>query len=212
MIIAIDGPAGSGKSTIAKRIAKELGFYFLNTGSFYRAVTYYHLKHHGNIDNANELIESAENANIEIVNSRIVLDKEDVNDFLHTKDIDLNASYVSSNVKVREIVTDKLRVIAGNMDIVTEGRDTTTVIFPNAEHKFYFDADLTVRATRRLEEQSGNTNLDSVKSLIAKRDANDRNKEVGALKIAKDATVIDTSYLTINEVCAKVSIVLLENL
>ena len=134
----------------------------------------------------------------------ICLDGVDVEDKLHTPDVDMNASIVSSDPRLREIVTSAVRKIAGSMDIVTEGRDTTTVIFPDAQCKFYFDASSEVRARRRTEQQNDTQSYEEVLALIEKRDANDRNKEVGSLKIAKDAVYIDTSHLTINQVCEKV--------
>ena len=204
MIVAIDGPAGCGKSTVAKLIASRLGYYFLNTGSFYRAVTYAHLMKGGDCSDRDACLETAKSVSISVVNGNICLDGTDVEDKLHTPAVDMNASIVSSDPRLRDIVTACIRKIAGEMDIVTEGRDTTTVIFPDAQCKFYFDASSDVRARRRVEQQNDGQSYEEVLSLIEKRDVNDRNKEVGALKIAKDAVYIDTSHLTINQVCEKV--------
>jgi len=204
MIVAIDGPAGCGKSTIAKRIATELGFYFLNTGSFYRAVTLACLRARVDINDKEAVLSVAKRARITVEDSNICLDGEDVEDKLHGPDVDLNSSLVSSDPRVREIITERIRQIASNMDIVTEGRDTTTVIFPKAEAKFYFDASAEVRAERRIKQHPEGQTFDEVLALINKRDENDKNKPVGALKIAEDAVYIDTSYLTIDKVCEKV--------
>lgn len=204
MIVAIDGPAGCGKSTIAKLLAKRLGFYFLNTGSFYRAVTYAHLQKGLDPKDKESVLESAKQINISVNNGNICIDGKDVEDKLHGPDVDLNASYVSSDPRVREIITSRVREIAANMDIVTEGRDTTTVIFPNAEYKFYFDASPEIRAERRIKQHPEGQTYEEVLRDIILRDENDKNKEVGALKISKDAIYIDTSYLTIDQVCEKV--------
>ena len=122
---------------------------------------------------------------------------------MHTPLVDKYASPVSSDPRLRELVTNLVRKIAGNMNIVTEGRDTTTVIFPNADYKFYFDASVEERAKRRVEEQKGVT-YEEVLASIKKRDKNDMEKEVGALKKAKNAIYIDTTNLTIDAVCEKV--------
>ena len=124
-------------------------------------------------------------------------------DKLHTPLVDKYASPVSSDPRLREIVTGEVRELAGTMNIVTEGRDTTTVIFPNAEYKFYFDASPEVRALRRLSEQP-ELNYDEVLHGIIERDRNDMNKSVGALKIAENAIYLDTTNLTIDAVCEKV--------
>lgn len=204
MIIAIDGPAGCGKSTVAKTLAKRLGFYFLNTGSFYRAITYAHILKGGDCSDKPAVLETARNTHITVENGDICIDGQDVESKLHCPEVDLNASYVSSDPAVREIVTARVREIAGAMDIVTEGRDTTTVIFPDAEGKFYFDASAEIRARRRFEQGEGDLSYEEILAQIIKRDENDRNKAVGALKIAPDACYIDTSYLTIEQVCEKV--------
>lgn len=204
MIVAIDGPAGCGKSTIAKMVAKRLGFYFLNTGSFYRAVTFAHLKKGLNPKDRESVLQTAKETNISVINSNICIDGIDVEDKLHGPDVDLNASYVSSDPRVREIITARIREIASDMNIVTEGRDTTTVIFPNAEYKFYFDASAKIRAERRIKQHPAGQTYEEVLRDIILRDENDKNKEVGALKISKDALYIDTSYLTIEQVCEKV--------
>ncbi len=203
MVIAIDGPAGSGKSTIAKKIASHLGWYFLNTGSFYRAYTLKMINENLDPLDREKVLETAEKTLVTVENGDICLDGVDVEKQLHSPLVDKYASVVSSDPRLREIVTERVRVIAGDMNIVTEGRDTTTVIFPDAEYKFYFDADPLVRAERRLKEQSGVT-LEEVLSAINARDKNDKEKEVGALKVAKNAIYIDTTNLTIDGVCEKV--------
>ena len=118
--------------------------------------------------------------------------------------IDRASSIVSTDPRLRQVVTDAVRRIAGQMDIVTEGRDTTTVIFPDAACKFYFDATPEVRAQRRIAQQGEGQSYEEVLRLIMERDERDRNKEVGSLKVAPDAVIIDTSHLTIAQVCEKV--------
>ena len=203
MVIAIDGPAGSGKSTIARRIASELGWYFLNTGSFYRAYTLAQLEKGKDPLDRDSVFETAATTRITVQNVNICLNGVDVEDKLHTPLVDKYASPVSSDPRLREIVTGEVRELAGTMNIVTEGRDTTTVIFPNAEYKFYFDASPEVRALRRLSEQP-ELNYDEVLHGIIERDRNDMNKSVGALKIAENAIYLDTTNLTIDAVCEKV--------
>ena len=203
MVIAIDGPAGSGKSTIARRIASELGWYFLNTGSFYRAYTLAQLEKGKDPLDRDSVLETAATTRITVQNGNSCLNGVDVEDKLHTPLVDKYASPVSSDPRLREIVTGEVRELAGTMNIVTEGRDTTTVIFPNAEYKFYFDASPEVRALRRLSEQP-ELNYDEVLHGIIERDRNDMNKSVGALKIAENAIYLDTTNLTIDAVCEKV--------
>ncbi len=205
MIIAIDGPAGVGKSTIAKMIAQKLNVYYLNSGNFYRAVTLHILNcSELNPENLQDQIKGAKDSKIDVVEGRFFLDGEDVEDKLHTPKIDLWASKVSVNPKVREIVNNEIHALTDRLSIVCEGRDMTTVVFPNAEHKFFFDAQPEIRAKRRFDQNPQAMPYDQVLSEIIWRDNNDRNKPVGGLKLAQDATYVDTSYLTINQVCEKV--------
>ncbi|HAZ74496.1 MAG TPA: (d)CMP kinase, partial [Rikenellaceae bacterium] len=192
-----------GKSTVAKRLAKELGWYFLNTGSFYRAYTLAQLNKGLDPLDKDSVLETARKTVLTVENGSICINGVDSENLLHTPLVDKYASPVSSDPRLRELVTNLVRKIAGNMNIVTEGRDTTTVIFPNADYKFYFDASVEERAKRRVEEQKGVT-YEEVLASIKKRDKNDMEKEVGALKKAKNAIYIDTTNLTIDAVCEKV--------
>ncbi len=204
MVIAIDGPAGSGKSTIAREIAKNLGYYFLNTGSFYRAYTLAQLDRNLDPLDKDSVLATAKSIKITVEDGDICIDGKDVENELHTPRVDEFCSPVSVDPRLREYVNLQVREIAKGMNIVTEGRDTTTVIFPDADFKFYFDASAEVRAKRRRDEHPDGPSYEKVLSEIIKRDERDKNKAVGALKIAEDAIYIDTTYLTIKQVCEKV--------
>lgn len=201
MVIAIDGPAGAGKSTIAKEIARRLNITFLNSGNFYRAITLSLLRSKIDLSCENDVIAHAESLNLDYSNGRLILNGEDVEDILHTDEIDANASKVSSIVKIRHIVNDKIRIITKKNSIVCEGRDMTTVVFPDAEYKFYLDASLDVQAMRRYKQNVSSLSLEEIKAAIKKRDELDKNKAEGSLKIAPDAIYLDTSDLTIAQVC-----------
>lgn len=204
MIVAIDGPAGVGKSSIAKMVSDELRMYYLNSGNFYRGVTYRILNLGLDPAKPDDCVKAAKEAQFDVKDGRFYLDGEDVEDKLHHPSIDIWSSKVSVNPQVRSIVNERIHDLTKRMDVVAEGRDMTTVVFPNAEHKFFFDAPPEIRARRRYEQNPGVMDYDTILKEINERDAIDRNKPVGGLKIAPDAVYIDTSYLTINEVCEKV--------
>lgn len=210
MVIAIDGPAGSGKSTIAHLIAEKLSITFLNSGSFYRAITLALLRA-GFIEirdgspvfrrPQHDIIEFARKQRLEYVQSHLILNGEDVEGLLHCDEIDASSSQVSSIIPIRHLVNDRIREITKTLSIVCEGRDMTTVVFPDAEYKFYLDASIDVQAERRYRQGVSGLSLEEIKEGIRKRDERDRNKAEGALKIAADAVYIDTSDLTIEQVC-----------
>lgn len=201
MIVAIDGPAGTGKSTVAKIIAEKLNITFLNSGSFYRGITLGLLRDKIDLNSEEKILEYAENLDLDYVNEHLILNGEDVNHLLHQDIISEHSSPISAIVELRNIVNKKLRKITEKQSVVCEGRDITTVVFPNAEYKFYLDATSEVRAKRRFNQGVSDLSFEEIKAAIEKRDEIDKNKKVGALKIAEDATYIDTSLLTIDEVC-----------
>ena len=180
MVVAIDGPAGSGKSTIAKIIAEELNITFLNSGSFYRGITLFLLREKIDLTDNEKILTFAKSLKIDYKNSRLVVNGEDVEDLLHSDIVDANVSAVSSIVSLRHIVNDKIREITNSISIVCEGRDMTTVVFPNAEYKFYLDASIDVQAERRFKQGVSNLSLEEIKEAIRKRDELDRNKEEGS--------------------------------
>lgn len=204
MIVAIDGPAGVGKSTIARMIADRCGFYFLNSGSFYRAVTWSHLNRGKNPFDADAVLATARSTDISVYHGRIHVDGQDIEDQLHTHEIDQCVAQVSVDPRLRTHVNELLRKVSEGQDIVTEGRDVTTVVFPDADLKFYFDALPEIRARRRFDQHPDEASYEQVLDTLRKRDEIDKGKAFGGLKVAKDAVVLDTSYLTIEEVCEKV--------
>jgi cytidylate kinase len=204
MVVAIDGPAGVGKSSIAKMVAEKCDFYYLNSGSFYRAYTYAHQKAGKDPFDNEGVLETAKKTILTVEDSLICVDGISVEDKLHTPEVDAVVAQVSANPLLREHVNAQLRDIANDLDVVIEGRDITTVVFPDAELKCYFDATPEVRAERRFKQHPGAQTYESVLKQIIERDSIDRNKKFGALRIADDALYIDTSHLTIGQVCEKV--------
>lgn len=201
MIIAMDGPAGTGKSTIASIIAKKLNITYLNSGSFYRALTLALLDAGINLADENAVVEFCKKQNLDYNKSRLVLNGTDVEEHLHDDRVSKNVAQISAIVPIRHLVNDRMQEITKSLDIVCEGRDMTTVVFPQAEYKFYLDASLDVQAQRRFDQGVSNMTLEEIKEAIRKRDEIDRNKAEGSLKRAPDAVYIDTSNLTIDMVC-----------
>lgn len=201
MVIAIDGPAGTGKSTVAHAVAADLGIVYLNSGSFYRALTLALLDAGIDLDDTKAVTDFAGRQKLDYVNARMILNGKDVDDVLHQDRIDSSVSKVSSVVPLRHLVNDRMRTIVKSLSVICEGRDMTTVVFPDAEFKFYLDASIDVQAKRRFDQGVSSLSLEEIKASILKRDEMDRNKAEGSLKKSPDAVYIDTSDLTINDVC-----------
>ncbi|MCR5317396.1 MAG: (d)CMP kinase [Treponema sp.] len=201
MVVAIDGPAGTGKSTVAHQVAKDLGLVYLNSGSFYRALTLSAIEAGISPDDADAVLEHAKKQKLDYVDARLILNGVDVDDQLHQDKVDSAVSKVSSIVELRHLVNARMREIVQNLSIICEGRDMTTVVFPNAEHKFFLDASIDVQAKRRFDQGVSNLTLEEIKAAIIKRDEMDRKKAEGSLKKAPDSFYIDTSDLTISQVC-----------
>ena len=203
MVIAIDGPAGSGKSTIAKLLAEKKGYTYINSGKLYRAITLGCIRAKIDLQNSEKVIEFAQNINIFYKKDQVFLNGEDVTNLLHTDEIDKYSSPLSAIVPVRHIVNALIRQMADGRDIVVEGRDMTTVVFPDAEHKFFLDASADSRAKRRFDQGVSNLSLEEIKTAILQRDEIDKNKVEGSLKLADGVQYLDTSDLTIIEVYDK---------
>ena len=204
MIVAIDGPAGVGKSTIAKAIAQRCALQFVNSGSFYRAITFRLQQEGTDLYDENLIVGRASEIRFDFSKGHLYADGEDLEEYLHTDAVDAHVARISAFPRVREVVNKALRLVARDHDIIMEGRDITTVVFPDAELKFYFDASIEIRAKRRYKQQDTAFSLEQIEKEIIKRDLIDTTKEVGALKVSPDAEYIDTSYLTIDAVCEKV--------
>jgi len=211
MIIAIDGPAGSGKSSVAKIIANKLQFSHINTGAMYRAVALKAGQLNKDLDDENAIAEVARNQSIQFVpgatSQAVILDGEDVTSLLRSKQVDQDAAIVASLGEVREILVAKQRDMGATGSIVMEGRDIGTVVFPQAERKFFLDATPEERGKRRYEElraKNQKVDLNTIVEQIRQRDEKDRNREVSPLIRAKDAIYIDTTNFKLEEVVEQI--------
>ena len=210
-IVAVDGPAGSGKGTITKRIEKELGLFNLDTGATYRCVTLEALRHGYTVEDAEQIEKLLDNIKITIEKENdkdiILLNGEDVTREIRDTPVTEAVSIISTILPVREKMVELQRKIAKGKNVIVEGRDIGTVVFPNADLKIYLDANEEIRAKRRYKEslkKGIDITYEEVLKHIKWRDKNDKSKEVGALKKADDAVVIDTSYKTIDEVVEEI--------
>lgn len=212
MIVAIDGPAGTGKGTIASLLSKRLGYTYIDTGAMYRCVTLKMLNEGIGIDSEIQVIEDLlDRTKIEFMNindvQRVFLDDEDVTEEIRTPRVNEMVSPVSAIKEIRVRLVEMQRELGNANNVVMEGRDITTVVFPNADIKIYLTADAKERANRRFKElieKGVETTFEETLESINKRDENDMKKEMGALKIAPDAVVIDSTSLSIEEVYDKV--------
>ena len=217
-IVAIDGPAGTGKGTITKLISSELGLINIETGAMYRCVTLQALEQGiTDIKEKNKIIQIAKSADIKMKKEgkeqQVYLNGKNVSKDIRSKEVSAFVSPVSSIPEVREIMVDLQRKMAQNIDVIMEGRDITTVVFPNANVKIYLDATTEERAKRRFKENQEkgiDMTYEEVLEAIKTRDYNDMNKPVGALKIADDAIVLDTTNLNIGQVVEEVKKIILE--
>ncbi|EGQ1276899.1 (d)CMP kinase [Staphylococcus pseudintermedius] len=203
--IALDGPAAAGKSTIAKRVAAQLGMIYVDTGAMYRAITYYYLNNKERFTDFTSLISEidlrlgydAEKG------QRVFLNDNDVTDFLRENDVTQNVSYVSSIKEVRQFLVQVQQKLAADKGIVMDGRDIGTTVLPDAEVKVYMIASVEERAERRYkdnQERGIESSIEQLKKDIAERDAYDMNREISPLKKAEDAIEIDTTGLSIEQV------------
>ena len=210
-IVGIDGPAGSGKGTVTKRVANELGLVNIDTGSTYRCVALEVLNQNVTLEDKERIIEIAKNINIEIEpnkdGDKVFLNGEDVTLKIRSKEVTSVVSQVSSIKEVRFEMVNLQRKLAEGKNVIMEGRDICTYVFPNADVKIYLDASVEERAKRRFKENQEkgiNMTYEEVYESIRLRDENDKNKEIGALKIAEDSIIVDTTSLTIEQVVDKI--------
>lgn len=211
LIVAIDGPAGAGKSTVAKLVAKELGFHYIDTGALYRALTLKIKRLKLDLKDEKNIVDIMKKTQLDLEynNNRIklMLDNEDVTEEIRKPYITNGVSEVAKIKQVRQIMTKLQRKLAENNNSVLEGRDIGTVVFPKAKWKFYVDASFKVRANRRfkeLSEKNEKINLRCVEEDLTTRDRIDSTRKIAPLKKAKDAIFIDTTNLSIREVVNKI--------
>ena len=203
MIVTIDGPAGAGKSTVAKSLAEKLGFRFLDTGAMYRAVTLAALRRGLSCEDAEGWAELARQVEIRFQDQRVLLDGEDVSDAIRTSQVTAHIRYAADNPQVREHLVKLQQEIGRTGDIVTEGRDQGTVAFPHAECKIFLTASPEERARRRVHDlqQRGETpSFDEVLAQQVQRDRRDSSRAVGPLLQAQDAVQVVTDGMSIDEV------------
>jgi cytidylate kinase len=203
MVVAVDGPAGVGKSTVASRVAAAAGFLYVNSGSFYRSISKAVLESGADPNDSDGVVAVASGCRFTLRGEELLLAGRPVGP-LQTDLIDRWSPIHSRLPQVREIVNETLRRIAKSRNVIVEGRDIGTVAFPDAELKIFLDASLAARAARRFRQGVSVLSPEQVRQGLEERDQLDRNKPIGRLEMAEDAVYIDTSDLTIEEVCDRV--------
>ena len=210
IIVAIDGPAASGKSTLAKYLADKLGFLYVDTGAMYRAITYYALEN-GIEENEDAVVNAVRNLNLKLEYkngvTRVFIDDNEITDKIRTPRVNSKVSDISKIKDVRVELVKLQQRFGSNNNLVVEGRDTTTVVFPNADLKVFLTADVKERAKRRhleFQEKGVDITLEDVESSIRNRDRIDSGREVSPLTKAEDAFEVDTTNLTIEQEIQKI--------
>lgn len=210
-IVGIDGPAGSGKGTVTKQVANRLGLINIDTGSTYRCVALETINQGVGLEEKDKIIEIAKTIKVDIQalpeGDKIFLNGKEVTKEIRSKEVTEIVSQISSIKEVRFEMVNLQRRLAEGKDVIMEGRDICTYVFPNADVKIYLDASIEERAKRRYKEmQEKNINMlyEEVEENIRKRDENDKAKEIGALKKAEDSIVVDTTSLTIEQVVEEI--------
>lgn len=210
IIVAIDGPSGAGKSTVAKLLARKLGYMYIDTGAMYRAVALQAKRDNVNINNGAALNRLCNGVKIEFIPDngglRTVLNGEDVSEAIRTPEMSMAASDISARKEVREALLVLQRRMGKSGGVVLEGRDVGTVIFPNAQAKFFLDASLEERGRRRYKELAAkgmDVTLEQTIEDVRKRDINDSSRDIAPLKKADDAVLVDSTGMSIEEVVGR---------
>ena len=207
LIIAVDGPAGSGKSTISKIIASELNILYIDTGAMYRALTLKIVSNNTNFNNRDELNKILQNTSIDFKDNHIFLDGEVVDDEIRSNEISTNVSDIAKIREVREKLVEIQKSIARNTSVIMDGRDIGSFVLPDAKYKFYITASIEERGNRRYREltkKGYNTSLDSIINEIKRRDTIDSTREFAPLIKHRDAIEIDTTNKNISEVVSEI--------
>ncbi|NWF98877.1 MAG: (d)CMP kinase [Nitrospirae bacterium] len=203
-VIAIDGPSGAGKTTVAKLVANSLGFNYLDTGALYRAIAL-SLREKGidEKDNDEKIKHAIKDVEVRYINGKVFLNKRDVSDMIRTKEIDHYSSVFSARKIIRDFLLNSQRNAALFDNLVVEGRDTTTVVFPEAYKKIFLDASVDERARRRFlqfKEKGIDITIEDARNSIIERDKRDESRDLAPLSVAPDALLIDSSFLSIEDV------------
>lgn len=206
-VVAIDGPAGSGKGTVCKKLAELENLVYIDTGAMYRCIAYLMIKNGIDMSEEEKVVELAKSANIEFKDNKVILNGEDVTTGIREMAVTKIVSQVSNNIELRRILVDMQRKMAESLDVIMEGRDITTVVLPNANYKFYLDASEEERANRRFKENKEkgmDISFEEILENIKTRDYNDMHKPVGALMHTDEQIYIDSTDMSIDEVVSKI--------